>query len=354
MPGAANTSDTAPIYRELAARLQCSNSKYIPRLLALLAKPEQAAILVALPATSGAELAARLGMEPAAVEEQLRDLFQKGLVFPRRKGGLRMVYSPTELKDAAGANPRMDSLVGDEFWDLFNRWFDEEAAMWRDTRPPVPGATDPMMRVIPKWRAIRDVPGVMWFDDMREILRGHKNTLAINPCSCLRISRKQAPPIPHDLCFVVEATARYCLDRGTARRVSLKEAMDILDLSDRWGLMHINYNEKPVTRLIGNCGSYCLVFRWSPPGTLFSVAPSRFQPVVDTAKCIGCGTCAGVCLLGAATVRLDPVSGDGRSHIDLERCMGCGNCVVRCPIGAISMKTVRPPESVPDKFVGYN
>jgi len=343
-----------PIYEELAGRIQCHGSRYVPRLLAALASLQQASVLAALPAASPADVAARLGMEPATVDAHLKELFEKGLVFPRRKGGLRMVYSPTELKDAAGANPKLDSMVGDEFWDLFNKWFDEEAAAWRDTRPPMPGATEPMMRVIPKWRSIRDVPGVMWFDDMREILRGHKDTLAINPCSCLRISRKRAPPIPQDLCFVVDTTAKYCLDRGTARRVTLKEAMDILEESDRWGLMHINYNEKPVTRLIGNCGSYCIVFRWSAPGTMFSVAPSRFQPVVDGGKCIGCGTCAGVCVLKAATLKLDPPSGGERALIDTARCVGCGNCVVRCPIGALSMKLVRPPEFVPDKFVGYN
>jgi Fe-S-cluster-containing hydrogenase component 2 len=41
-----------------------------------------------------------------------------------------------------------------------------------------------------------------------------------------------------------------------------------------------------------------------------------------------------------------------RAYIDTEKCMGCGNCVVHCPIGAQNMKLVRPPEFIPDEYVG--
>lgn len=51
-------------------------------------------------------------------------------------------------------------------------------------------------------------------------------------------------------------------------------------------------------------------------------------PVVDEARCTGCGTCAGVCRYGAITVLRKPL-------LFAELCHGCGGCALACPEGAI-------------------
>jgi NAD-dependent dihydropyrimidine dehydrogenase PreA subunit len=268
-------------------------------------------------------------------------------------GELRSVYSITELKDATAANPKFDESLGDEFFDLWDAWFDsDEPRQLIEKAPRRTGRTEPVMRIIAKWKSIKDTPGVLPCDDIRELLRVNTETLAINNCSCLRISKKRAPDIPEELCFIIDKTAQYCIDRGTARRITLKEAMDILKQTEKYPLVHITYNVKPMLRLIGNCGNYCIVFRWSPPRIIRNCAPSRFQAKVNPEMCLGCKTCVELCLFGAAQIKHYPELDVERAYIDTEKCMGCGNCVILCPIGAITMRLVQPPEFIPDEYVG--
>ena len=46
--------------------------------------------------------------------------------------------------------------------------------------------------------------------------------------------------------------------------------------------------------------------------------------------CIACGTCAGVCPVGAIS------EGDGKYVIDADACLDCGTCAGECPGSAIS------------------
>ena len=46
--------------------------------------------------------------------------------------------------------------------------------------------------------------------------------------------------------------------------------------------------------------------------------------------CIACGTCAGVCPVGAIS------EGDGKYVIDADACLDCGTCAGECPVSAIS------------------
>lgn len=52
---------------------------------------------------------------------------------------------------------------------------------------------------------------------------------------------------------------------------------------------------------------------------------------IDPAKCIGCGSCAGMCPVGA--ISMDK---DGKYVIDKTKCISCGTCASVCPMGAIS------------------
>lgn len=72
------------------------------------------------------------------------------------------------------------------------------------------------------------------------------------------------------------------------------------------------------------CNTIC------PVGTILGYLSkySVFKPVIDTAKCNGCGLCARNCK-GACI--------DSRSHsIDYSRCVSCMDCIGKCHQGAIS------------------
>ncbi len=52
---------------------------------------------------------------------------------------------------------------------------------------------------------------------------------------------------------------------------------------------------------------------------------------IDSAKCIGCHTCMGVCPVGAISV-----GPDGKCVIDPAKCISCGTCAAICPVSAIA------------------
>ncbi|MBQ9792006.1 MAG: 4Fe-4S binding protein [Clostridia bacterium] len=53
--------------------------------------------------------------------------------------------------------------------------------------------------------------------------------------------------------------------------------------------------------------------------------------MVDSKVCVGCGTCVGVCPVGAISME------DGVAKIDNEVCIKCGACAASCPVGAITV-----------------
>lgn len=56
---------------------------------------------------------------------------------------------------------------------------------------------------------------------------------------------------------------------------------------------------------------------------------------VKEAACVGCGTCAEVCPVGAPSLAGE--KGSLKAAIDRGRCIGCGECALQCPTKAITM-----------------
>jgi ferredoxin/DNA-binding transcriptional ArsR family regulator len=345
-------SDVDPIYHELSARIQETDEEYIPRILARLADMEQARILQALPdkdrpADAGRSLevsdkfAGKLGMSPETVAAHIKELFEKGVVFPTR-GGPQMARTWMQLHDSTLANPKYDDALGKEFFEL---WGKSHTKM----RIPMGQATPPQaspMRVVPKWKAVKDIPGVMPCEDMREIVKSQE-LLVLIPCGCKRSYPQRACGIPEESCITVGRTAQYNLDRGIGREITKEEALQILDKFDAYPVVNLVVNQRDVGQLICNCHSCCC-------GALMEgVSPSRFVTVTDAGNCLACGLCADRCQYGALELKLDPDAGAERAYVDEEKCQGCGDCVLVCPNSARSMKMVRPPEHIPESLSIY-
>ena len=54
--------------------------------------------------------------------------------------------------------------------------------------------------------------------------------------------------------------------------------------------------------------------------------------MVNKEKCIGCGTCASVCPVGAISMQAD-----GKAFIDPQKCIKCKTCEGVCPVQAIKI-----------------
>ena len=53
---------------------------------------------------------------------------------------------------------------------------------------------------------------------------------------------------------------------------------------------------------------------------------------IDEEKCIGCGACERVCIVGCISKN----DNDNKRKIDESACVDCGACLMTCPVKCIS------------------
>ena len=63
-------------------------------------------------------------------------------------------------------------------------------------------------------------------------------------------------------------------------------------------------------------------------------------PVVDVARCTGCGWCVASCDLHLLSLEVVQWRKSATLH-DADRCTGCSDCAVRCPFHVIRMEKAR-------------
>ena len=76
-------------------------------------------------------------------------------------------------------------------------------------------------------------------------------------------------------------------------------------------------------------------------GKLYSHGPRAQHPHIDTANCIGCGSCTAVCPEGDVLAML----GGKAVIINGHKCIGHSLCAEACPVGAITMVMASPSMS---------
>jgi len=125
--------------------------------------------------------------------------------------------------------------------------------------------------------------------------------------------------------------------------ISKEEALEVLDATEREGLIHCTYNVQEGQMFVCNCCVCCCgilrsVKEFDAP---YALARSNFVAFIDQDSCSACGACANErCQMEAI------VEEDGTYMVLGERCIGCGVCILTCPTESISM--VRRPEAERD------
>lgn len=142
--------------------------------------------------------------------------------------------------------------------------------------------------------------------------------------------------------FMGEATGR--INPALGREVTKDEAREHLEKCREAGLVHMIGRNKldsvwlwarPGEKLltICNCCPCCCLWRAAPhfaPHIGDKIGPMPGVEVSVSEDCVGCGTCADACFVGAISFE------NGRAVIGGD-CKGCGRCVEACPSGAIDI-----------------
>jgi len=333
----------ADAYVVLAGKLGYAESERLRRLLKRLMNKEEAEIVASLPCPV-AELAQKLGKKEEKVNELLKGLFEKGVVFMTSQG-YRFARDIFQLHDATACDVRSDKVWGRELLDL---WEDFCQAEWyADWAKFVQTWKVPMWRVVPARKAVSTGTKLLASEDVEAIL-DKATRFALAHCSCRRVATRCDLPV--EVCLQVNRAAEYAITRGTGKELTRDEAMKIMDVAEEAGLMHSVFNVAGVTNVICNCCADCCIFYYplAKYGVLDKgVARSRFQAEVDKVACKGCQTCVERCPLEAVEMVKIPGEKKLKAQISSEKCFGCGVCAVGCESKAIRLVEIRPPEYIP-------
>jgi Na+-translocating ferredoxin:NAD+ oxidoreductase subunit B len=290
-------------------------------------------------------VAARTGRDGQATADLLAAMAKKGLIFRLR--------SKERVKYAA-----VPFVIGSFEFQLKN--MDRELAEMVEayTREGfmafAPGKNIAPLRTVPVHQSIDVSWPVAPYVNAREIIKT-KAKIAVADCIC----RTQQELIgkgcdkPREVCLMFGSHADYYVENGLGRYLSQDEALEVLEKSEKAGLVNQPANMVNPGGMCNCCGDCCGVLRAlnrlpKPAAAVFN----NYFAQVDAEQCTACETCLERCQMGAITMQDGPAAA-----INPDRCIGCGLCVTTCPTEAISLQLKpeaqcsQPPSSGKDLMV---
>ncbi len=332
---------TAPVYEQLTDKIMLTGSKIIPRLFEMIANPDEAALLLAMPGTPE-KLAEALGRPTAEVDKMCRELYRKGLCFKSFKGqtvGYKMCRDMIQFHDAT----ILWEDASREYFDLWQHFMETE---WPDfARLAEQFFPKPFTRVIPVNKSIETGKQQILDADSVDRIIESAEIIAVTKCTCRLIAHKCDKPL--EVCLQVNNAARYTLDRGTGKEITKAEALAILRKCEAEGLVHVTMNKMHVGHFICNCcDDCCQALPLVISEGLKICDPSRFVAEIEPEVCSSCETCLDRCYFNALELT-ETAGGSETMSVIGEKCMGCGLCQITCPEEAISMTTVREENFIP-------
>jgi Pyruvate/2-oxoacid:ferredoxin oxidoreductase delta subunit len=176
---------------------------------------------------------------------------------------------------------------------------------------------------------------VLNLENVKKIL-SNAHTISVMDCVCrVKFGHCDAPV---NVCIDMNETAERNIRNGTAREITLYDALNILKKTHEAGLVPMaleqgEFYEPGVINSICSCCSCCcsILARTVRFGLAPHVITSTTMSVTDTSDCTECGLCAERCLFGAREMV------NGSLSFNPDFCFGCGLCISTCPTNAIKL-----------------
>lgn len=327
-------SETSEVYLKLREQLNqysigfpTTESGVEIRLLQKLFTEEEAELflIMTMMVETPEAIAQRTGRDPGTVASMLRKMTDKGLIFRLGKGD-EAKYGAVPF--VLGSYEFQAKTIDKEFAELFEQYFQEAFHKGISEGGQI-------MRPVPVNRSVDVSYSVATYEDSREIVKSQK-LIAVTDCLC-RSQQKlvgKGCDKPLEVCLMFGAGAQYFLDRGTARRISVDEALKILDISEEAGLVPQPTNDQNPSAICNCCGCCCGLLRaLKKHPHPARIVVSNYYAVVDPDECTGCETCLERCQMEAVSI-----GEDDTAVVDLNLCIGCGLCVTTCPTEAIHLE----------------
>ncbi|ACL05041.1 4Fe-4S ferredoxin iron-sulfur binding domain protein [Desulfatibacillum aliphaticivorans] len=205
------------------------------------------------------------------------------------------------------------------------------------------------MRIVPVEKSITPKHRISTHDEIRRIIAGAGDSIALTTCICRKGRDMLGAPCERtdrrETCMAFHDFGEMYIKNGWARRIGVDEAMEVIALSEKDGLVIEVSNEKNPSFACMCCPCCCGVFN------MLAAAPrpadfvqSNFRAALDSDKCVLCGKCEKRCPTQAIKIKKDAVK------IDLGKCIGCGLCAAACKPGALTMAPKTKQETPPEDY----
>jgi len=350
------------VYRALAERLSKNPvgvkiNETLLEILRRLYSESEAAVGSKFPLTPVPldKIAAATGFEKNRLKKILDEMAEKGLVLdiPRRSTVLYML-APMVIGFFEYTFMRTrDNVDMKELAALFEIYFQDDGV-----REELSGGETKMFKAMVYERLIPaavETEVLSWERAAEIIVQSGGGVLSM--CSCRHkaghLGRSCGAPL--DVCMSLGKNAsEWLVRRGLGRAASVDELLQVLDRTEKAGLVHLGDNvlNNP-TFICHCCGCCCTVLKAIRESGKFMVHPSNFIPQHKAEQCAGCGACADSCHTGAITMRTDEKD-VGLPCISQDLCIGCGVCAAACPREALAMSRRAyihvPPQNSMEKF----
>lgn len=340
------------IYERLAAKLDeypqgfpRTESGVELRILEKIFAPEDAALALRLPPIpeTAAAVAHRLGWPAEELRRRLNAMMERGQILAFRvRGETAYALAPFVVGIYEFQLPRMDAELA--------RLVEEYSPHLVRTVGGLPPA---LARVVPVNVRIDAKASILPYEDVRGML-AESRSFRLMECICRTERAKLGKPCSHPLetCMAFSAQENAfegILAQGYGRPVTREEALAVLDMAEREGLVHCTFNVRRESMFVCNCCTCCCGFLRGVKefGAPHLLVRSNWVSRIDVDRCRACGACAdGRCPMDAIIER------DVRYAVNETRCIGCGVCTLGCPGEAITLRLrPRAEQSTPPKTI---
>jgi NAD-dependent dihydropyrimidine dehydrogenase PreA subunit len=317
---------------------------------------DQAALGAAIPkgAHLAPDLAKQLGRDEQELVAALETMADSGLIFTGKNDAGETEYSVMpfvpgvwELQLMKGTDTEHDRktarMMKDFGQDLEGLLIEtmKDPEMAKQFVPEAAARTITVEKELPSGKEIYP------FENLAELVENEKS-FAAGVCYCRHHAYLVDEPckvegVPERSCLSFGKVADFVVDRGFGEPVSKEECLQILEATEKAGLVHnANNNVGGLVFVCNCCGCCCGFLKMLRDHDIKAMlALSNFQVAVDEDTCTGCGDCIDRCQMEALRLEGEVVT------VKLEHCVGCGNCVSACPTESLSMERrsdTRPPE----------
>lgn len=342
--------DESKLYDELAAHLNqgavgAPKSSALIEILKTLFPPEEAEVALRLPMlNSPISQLKELFPDRPDIEDVLNRMVGRGTVFTIQRGDRERAYRLLPSVVGWAETPYWAGNDTPEARKLAPLWVQYREETYGKVMARGGGPAMPVVRVVPVSKSLEDPRQVLPFDALRPMIEA-TSYRAVGMCPCRQMLRYVGEGCDHSLevCIHFGSMGRYMVEQGMGREIDVEETLQILDESNKEGLVHVADNiDGRLSTLCNCCGCCCNFITAKKRYGVNLLSPSNYVSRIDADACTSCGVCEELCPMDAVTL-----NGEGVVLVDESLCIGCGVCAGTCEFDAVELvlrgEVVPPP-----------